>query len=462
MIRFSTLAVLALLTVTPARAQDSQYWDIQYGPVAQLLGGLVVGSSRDLSATYYNPGGLALGTGSDFLLSAQAFKAEFLSTSPVVAGQALKKSQSQFDAFPQFFAFSLPKSWIGDDTRLAFSLLTRQQFNMRIDQRLAGDTSASPGRYGLETLFDQRMSETWGGLTVSHHASSRLGLGATLYGVYRGQRTRREQNIQITYADGRGVSALGVDDFKYSHWAMLGKIGLAWEGDSIRLGGAVTTPRLGVGGSGNVGFTRSATGADLNGDGKVDGLLLNGFNDNLDAKYESSWAFSGGGSWRRSSLQLHASAEYFAPVQDFTVLEGLSQDSAGNPVALIERHLGVFNAGAGAEYWLGGVTSDKGAATGGAVIYAAFATDFTSSPDVLKNEAASSNMDLYHLSAGTAFTLGSSRFSVGASWAFGTKMRDFNFSGLPLGVPIIGEGYSMETKYSRLVFVLGYLFGSNK
>jgi hypothetical protein len=456
------LAVLALLTVAPARAQDSQYWDIQYGPVAQLLGGLVVGSSRDLSATYYNPGGLALGTDSDFLLSAQAFKAELVTINPVVAGQDLKKSQSQFDAFPQFFAFSLPKSWHGDNTRLAFSLLTRQQFNIHIDQRLAGDTSASPGRYGLETLFDQRMSEIWGGLTLSQHLTKRLGLGATFYGIYRNQRTRREQSIQATYEDGRGVSALGVTDFKYSHWSMLGKIGLAWEGDSFRLGGAITTPRLGVAGSGNAGFTRAVTGADLDGDGKVDSLLLNGFNDGLDSEYASPWAFSGGASWRRGSLQFHASAEYFARLPDSTVLPSLSQDSAGNRVALIEQHAGVFNAGAGAEYWLGGVTSDKGAASGGTVIYAAFATDFTSSPDILRNEAASSNMDLFHISGGAAFSLGSSRFSVGASWAFGKKMREFDFSGLPPGVPIIGEGYSMQTKYSRVVFVLGYLFGSKK
>jgi hypothetical protein len=56
--------VVASLTVAglagPAAAQDANYWTIQYGPVAQLLGGQVVGSTRDLSATYYNPGGLAL------------------------------------------------------------------------------------------------------------------------------------------------------------------------------------------------------------------------------------------------------------------------------------------------------------------------------------------------------------------------------------------------------------------
>ena len=39
----SILAGLFALA-TRAAAQDSQYWDIQYGPVGQLLGGQVVGS----------------------------------------------------------------------------------------------------------------------------------------------------------------------------------------------------------------------------------------------------------------------------------------------------------------------------------------------------------------------------------------------------------------------------------
>jgi len=462
MSRFCALSVLALLSVAPAAAQDSQYWDIQYGPTAQLLGGLVVGSSRDLSATYYNPGGLSLGTSSDFLLSGQAFKAEFLSTKPVSGGPFLDKSQTQFDVFPGFFAFSFPKKWFGDNTRAAFSLLTRQQFNMRINQRFTGETSTGGGRYGLETLFDQRMSETWGGLTLSHQISSRFGLGATLYGIYRGQRTRQEQSVQVVYPDGRGVSALVIDDFDYSHWGALAKVGLAWEGDRFRLGGAVTTPRLSVLGGGNVGFTRSAAGADLNGDGKVDNLLVNGFDDALDAKYDSGWAVSGGASWRRGSFQWHASAEYFAPVDDLTVLQSPSLDSEGQPIALVEQLSGVFNAGGGGEYWFGGVTADEGAAARGTVVYAAFATDFTSSPDVLSREAASSNINLYHLSGGAAFSLGSSRFSVGATWAFGKRTRDYGFSGLPAGVPFLGEGNPIETRYSRLVFVLGYLFGSDK
>jgi len=343
---------------------------------------------------------------------------------------------------------------------MAFSLLTRQQLVGRIDQRFTGNEPTRNGRYGLETLFDENMQETWGGLTLSHRLSEHLGLGATLYGVYRGQRTRWEQSLQLAYPDGSGVSALIVDDFDYSHWRLLGKLGLAWEGASTRLGLAVTTPSAGLFGSGKAGFTRSATGVDLNGDGRPDNLLLNGLDENLDSYYKSSWAISAGGSWRRGSLQVHASGEWFAAVSTFDVLQGKTDTNIGSPITLTQGLRSVFNAGAAVEYWLGGVSAERGSSSGGTALYGGFRTDYSASPEVVVDEAATSNQNLCHVTGGTAFNLGSSRFSLGVEYTFGSKNRDFGFGGLPPGVPIIGRGIPVATHISRWVFMVGYLFAS--
>src|SRR4029453_18692120 len=72
------LALLPWLFPSAARGQDSQYWTLQYGPVAELLGGGVVGSTRDLSATYYNPGALALARDPSVLASVHSFEATHL------------------------------------------------------------------------------------------------------------------------------------------------------------------------------------------------------------------------------------------------------------------------------------------------------------------------------------------------------------------------------------------------
>ena len=102
-----------LVPAVPIAAQDAQYWDIQYGPVGQLLHGQVVGSTRDLSATYYNPGGLSLGEDPDFLLSVQAFKRQNVTTTPVDGGEFLDVSDTEWGNFPGFVAFAFPESWLG-------------------------------------------------------------------------------------------------------------------------------------------------------------------------------------------------------------------------------------------------------------------------------------------------------------------------------------------------------------
>ena len=57
------------------------------------------------------------------------------------------------------------------------------------------------------------------------------------------------------------------------------------------------------------------------------------------------------------------------------------------------------------------------------------------------------------------FSLGSSRFSLGLSYAFGSKRRDVGFAGLPPSIPIIGEPRPVDVSFSRWLFVVGYLFG---
>ena len=72
-IRLKSQSVLAFLLgigfANLAPAQDAHYWTDQFGNRARLLGGAVVGSVRDLSATYYNPGSLALVPTAELLLA---------------------------------------------------------------------------------------------------------------------------------------------------------------------------------------------------------------------------------------------------------------------------------------------------------------------------------------------------------------------------------------------------------
>ena len=68
------VAFLAAVVATPLHGQDSHYWTTKYGPRAALLGGAVVGSVNDVSAAFYNPGGLAMADSLGFALSLNAFE----------------------------------------------------------------------------------------------------------------------------------------------------------------------------------------------------------------------------------------------------------------------------------------------------------------------------------------------------------------------------------------------------
>ena len=71
----ATLALLVCIACAlPASAQDTHYWNEQYGPRAMMLSGVVIGSIHDMSATYYNPGALGYVEQPEVLLSANVYR----------------------------------------------------------------------------------------------------------------------------------------------------------------------------------------------------------------------------------------------------------------------------------------------------------------------------------------------------------------------------------------------------
>lgn len=438
-----------LLALGPgAAAQDANYWSIQYGPVAQLVGGQVIASSRDLSATFYNPGALSLAEEGKFLLSTESFQYEYISARPREGLEVLDLSSSRFGTAPSLVAGKLP-GWLGKRTSLAWSFLTRQELKARVGRRNLDPVDEPGGLSVTESFLDQSVSEHWAGLTVSVPLSDNLGVGATLYGVYRGQRSRVELSADAVSGAGSGLSVSGVQDFNYYHTRLLGKLGLAYEVRRVKLGLSVTTPGAGLFGSGDAGFKLSLFGVDADGDGAADPPVVEaGLAENLPADYRSSWAIGGGASWTEGSTQIHVSAEWFAPVDHFAVLQVTEDDGVGAPLG--QELAGVFNAGIGYEHNL-----DNDVA-----LYGAFRTDFSASVGDPRANASVSEWDVYHLSAGVAFSVGSNRFTLGATGSFGSNTRPIEGPIPPEEVPGSGLETPIDTRYLRFVFLLGFLFGS--
>ena len=75
----TTVALALLCAASPLAAQDSHYWTMQYGPRSSLLGGAVIGSVDDVSATFYNPGALGLADDLAFAVSTNVFEYSLVS-----------------------------------------------------------------------------------------------------------------------------------------------------------------------------------------------------------------------------------------------------------------------------------------------------------------------------------------------------------------------------------------------
>jgi hypothetical protein len=176
--------VIALAAVAPSlvTAQDTHYWNGQYGPRSMLLGGAVIGSVNDMSGTYYNPGTLGYIEKPELLLSANVYQISNLTVRDG-AGEGLDLEASDFNPLPNMLAGAFRKSWLGKN-KLAYSLLTRYQFNAelrggRVDR--VDVLPRSPGEEdfagGLLSALD--LKELWVGLTWSRGSGETVGFGVT-------------------------------------------------------------------------------------------------------------------------------------------------------------------------------------------------------------------------------------------------------------------------------------------
>ncbi len=71
---FPLTLIIMIFSINDLIPQEDNYWNLQYGTRSTLLGGTVIGSVSDLSATYYNPGAIALFPDTKFIISAQAYQ----------------------------------------------------------------------------------------------------------------------------------------------------------------------------------------------------------------------------------------------------------------------------------------------------------------------------------------------------------------------------------------------------
>ncbi len=399
-------------------AQDSHYWNIQYGTRSTLLGGAVIGSVSDLSATYYNPGAISLFKDANFILSARVYQFETINVENG-AGKGADLNFSTIVPSPSFVAFDFKFDFLGD-ARLAFSILTRQKMEFEFQTRLIDSLDvidSSPGKENFAggLSIQREFNEVWGGLTYSSKINEVIGLGATWYVAYRSQRSTNQAIIQILPTTGDIASYTDIRNYRYTNLRTLLKIGMGINLNPLTLGATITTPSINIGGSGSVGTHFFLNGIDNDGDGINDNVFNSNFQDDVTSEYKSSWAVGFGGGYSAGKFKFHASAEWYAALSKFFVLDTkpfVSQGSGETLTNDLTHELkSVTNYGFGIDYFSGESL----------ILSGSFVTDFSARIPGTKTNLTVSTWDIYHISGGATFKIGDSDLTLGLEYAFGSK-----------------------------------------
>ena len=457
--RLSLIIVLLGVGVAPhAVAQDSHYWDNQYGTKGELLGGLVVGSSSDLSATFYNPGWIALHSDPSLLLTTMAAEAYSITLKDGL-GVGTDPSSSTITTSPGFLAGRFTTG-MDDGWQWAYSYLQKVKFEfdaagIRVDE---SEAPSSQGNFWFsgEAFRKSEANEYWYGASFSRKIRPNIGFGISPYVVQRSMKSRVQAAAQGLDDSSNFAQAYSVDEYDFWHIRLLAKIGLAIEQENISYGLTLTTPSLGLFGSGTVYTTASLSGVDQNEDGLIDDPYLSAnLQEDLAATWKSPLSLAFGASWRAASTGFHMTVEWFNAVKTHQAMEPdsyYSQSQTGE--------LNIYNLSFGAKSLINfGVAFDH-AFTKKVAMYGAFRSDFSSIPSEEADNLQISNWDLWHISSGASFTFLDIEFTAGLQYSFGSgdNERFINFN-LDDNGNVLGDFGTSEITYRRLKALIGFNLG---
>jgi hypothetical protein len=437
--------VIIILQVS-LTAQENNYWNIQYGTRSTLLGGAVIGSVSDLSATFYNPGAIALFPDVKFILSAQVYQMDnFTIKDGAAEGKDL--DYSSIVPSPNFVAFDLGFDFLGDD-RLAFSILTRQNSNLEFSARIIDSLEVIESSPGKESFAgginsEKKFNDVWGGITYSTKLSETIGLGVTGYVSYRSHKATSLTILQALQSNGDIASYSNITNYRFNNCRTLLKAGIGINLNPLTIGLTVTSPSLNIFGTGSVGTHLFISGIDSN-------RFNSNYQEDIESEFNSSWAAGLGGAYNFGKIKLHLSAEWYDAISKYDILntESYISQSSGEVLTndLTHEAKSIINFGLGLDYF----ASDS-------LIFSLSATsDFSAFVEnTATNLASYSAWDLIHIAGGSTFHVWKSEITVGVVYSFGSQTLANKIDITP-GDDDNSLDRQSEFKYSQIKVLLGF------
>ena len=432
-------------------AQDTHYWNNQYGPRSILLGGAVIGSVTDMSATFYNPGALGYIKKPELLLSANAYQLETLNVQDG-GGDGIDLSSSQFNLLPNMLAGAFKKSWLGNN-KLAYSFLTRHRFDAEVKGSASDrlDILPEPGDEEFAGVLraGAGTQELWAGVTWARAVNPTIGVGVTTYLSFRSEEGVSEILAQALTDSGDMALVFNIDNFSSSVYSLLWKAGVGVNLHPLTFGLTVTTPNVRLFGSGEAMLNSSVVGVDLDGDDIPDNAFQTNLQQDVKANYKSPWAVGFGAGYFLKHTQFHISAEWYDAVDSYAVLEleGFTSQTTGEVVdrSIRQKRDDVINFAIGAR-------QDFGERYGGFLSFSTDKSSFNKESDI-----SVTSFDIYHLTGGGSAAFGKTNWMLGISYAWGSEQTS-QLIDLEPGdsASAADQGNQVDLNYSRVTFMVGF------
>ncbi|MFC2085711.1 hypothetical protein ACFLRO_00710 [Bacteroidota bacterium] len=402
-----------LLHPCAAFAQDAHYWTLQYGPSPSLLGGAVIGSVNDVSATFYNPGALSRAENLSFAVSMNVFEVNGVVLRDG-GGEGVDLGRATTGLRPSMIAGTFADSLFGAGV-LAYSAMNRvkgtQDFQGLISR---GEDRLDPD-LGIEDLvgiirFEGDFSDFWGGLTYSHRIGSHFGIGMTGYLAARSQRRRNETLVEAVFPNGSGEARIEIAGGNYSTIRLLGKFGAFARFGDMRAGVTLTTPSSQLTGSGELGLNY----ARFSPDGSSLAFTIQS---DLPTHYKTPLSIGGGVGLPLGPLLIHASAEWYDKIDRYVVIQGETinaqePEDQQVPVDAVHELAEVFNWGVGTEFRF----SKRFMA------YLSYYQDNSALTDEIERASLSAlPIDIQTITIGTDFRVGPALMTLGLGYGWGEK-----------------------------------------
>ena len=324
--RFILLLFVVITGSRVAISQENHYWSQQFGAVSSLMGGAMIAGVRDNSAAYYNPGALSFVEYANLSVDANIYKLDKILITDG-AGSGINLNSAQLNIYPQIIAGMINYIKI-HNLKFSYTILTRNFSNILMSARY---TKNNPGNGGTEQRkylgeldYVNQLNEQWFGLCMSYSVKDKLGLGVTLFGIYRGQTSGITDNYrEITGNDSQSsfVVSNKTEAIKYMTIRMLAKFGLAWEAGRWRFGLSVTSPSFGIYGNGSVKREESyfITGAAQSDQRSIYSIFAE--NTSTTARYYHPLSIGIGIEYHAPKTRIAFSAEYFSKISSYYIMK---------------------------------------------------------------------------------------------------------------------------------------------